>query len=100
MGKSIAQGLPIVRRARIVAGVECSTAYSKKGESMKTEIELLAFYRYGLRNGGAYKFAPVSEWILQRIPAHLRAHAVAELRDANDRRLMGDALHALARNGL
>jgi hypothetical protein len=67
---------------------------------MKTEIELLAFYRYGLRTNGAYKFAPVSQWILQRIPAHLRAHAVAELRHANDRRLMGDALHALARNGL
>lgn len=67
---------------------------------METEIELIALYRYGLRTNGAYKFAPVSEWILRYIPAHLRAHAVAELGDANDRRLMGDALHTLARNGL
>ena len=65
----------------------------------KTEIELIAQYRYGLTNG-KHVFAPVSEWILTRIPTHLRAHAIAETRDKTHQRLLETAAYVVAKHGL
>jgi len=57
MSKSIAQGLPIVPSARIVAGVECSTAYSKKGGAMRDEFETMpTIGEFRERTGGRWFF--------------------------------------------